>query len=288
MLAGLALACGGGGGRHLREGSPTGVLAFADLAAGRSTIRIIRQDGTGDEPLPGLAGGPAFDPSFSLATGQIAFQGYRDLQPVLVLHAWRDDVEQVLQVGDLHPAVPALAPDGSSVAFEGSQGAAKPDIYLLPVAGGAPVRLAEDPATDSGPAWASDGKAIYFGSLRTGQWEIFRVAVDGSGLTQITTGSRLVGKVAVSPAGHAIAYAQFGGSNFTRVVVRSLDDGTERVISGAASESEPDFDPAGANIAVTSTLYGTPCILLRDAATGALVRRLTERPGSQSAPAFAR
>jgi Tol biopolymer transport system component len=289
MAAGLlAMACGGSGGRRERTGIPVGVLAYQGIEGQSYSLRLVKADGTGDEALPGLAAASAFTPSFSLASGQIAFKGYRQGAAVLVLHAWRDDAERVLDVGALQPAGPALSPDGATVAFEGSAGTGRPDVYLMATAGGTPVAVAQDPDSDAGPAWAPDGRSLYFGSIRTGQWEIFKVDADGANLIQVTTGSKLLGRVAVSPDGLSIAYAKAAGAQGSEVVVRTLADGTERVLFDAASESEPDYDATGKYLAVVTTLYGPPAIIVRDVATGDLVRRLTDRPGLQSAPAFAR
>jgi Tol biopolymer transport system component len=288
LAAGLAGgACGGGNVQHpVRPGSPEGALVYQGSDGQSNSIRLLLPTGA-DEPLSGLAATGAVGPSFS-AAGLIAFKGDRSGQPVLVLHAWRDDAERVLDVGTLWPAAPALSPDGTTIAFEGTDGAAPTGLYVAPVAGGTPVLVAPTAATNAGPAWAPDGQQLYFGSNRTKQWEIFVAGTDGSDPTQVTTGSRLVGKPAVSPDGLSIAYSRAAGARTTQVVIRTLADGSERILSDEASESEPAFTADGQGVAVTSNLYGAPCIILRDAATGALVSRLTDRAGVQTAPAFAR
>ena len=289
LAAGLAGgACGGSKVQHpVRPGSPEGALVYQGSDGQGNSIRLLLPTGA-DEPLSGLAATGAVGPSFSATAGLIAFKGDRSGQPVLVLHAWRDDAERVLDVGTLWPAAPALSPDGTTIAFEGTDVAAPTGLYVAPVAGGTPVLVAPTAATNAGPAWAPDGQRLYFGSNRTKQWEIFVAATDGTDPTQVTTGSRLIGKPAVSPDGLSLAYAQAVGARTSQVVVRTLADGGERVLSSVASESEPSFAADGQTIAVTSTLYGQPCLVLRDVATGALLRRLTNRAGLQSAPAFAR
>jgi TolB protein len=280
LLAGLLGAgCGGGG-------APGGVLAYQSIVGSTFSIRVVKEDGSGDRALPGLAAGDAFTPSFCRSTGQVAFKGFQGGNPVVVLHGWLDDVERVLDLGSNQPASPVLSPDGLTLAFEGTVGTDLPHVFLVPVAGGTPAPLAPGIDKDTGPVWAPDGKSIFFASLRTGQWEIFQVALDGTGLTQLTTGSKLLGRVTVSPDGLSIAYTKDAPTS--QVVVRTLSDGTERVLFDGAAESEPDFDAAGRSIAVTTTLYGAPAIVLRDAATGSLVRRLTDGAGLQASPAFSR
>lgn len=58
---------------------------------------------------------------------------------------------------------PALSPDGSQIVYtmQARPGAGE-DLYLRPVAGGAPMRLTSDPANDYGAAWSPQGDRIAF------------------------------------------------------------------------------------------------------------------------------
>jgi TolB protein len=53
--------------------------------------------------------------------------------------------------------------------------------------GSNPIRLTNNPAIDSNPQWSSDGKTIFFQSNRDGNYEIFRINIDGSGFLQLTS-----------------------------------------------------------------------------------------------------
>ena len=50
-----------------------------------------------------------------------------------------------------------------------------------------PIRLTNNPATDSNPHWSSDGKTIFFQSNRDDDYDIFRINTDGTGLLQLTS-----------------------------------------------------------------------------------------------------
>src|SRR5918992_4356015 len=113
------------------------------------------------------------------------------------------------------PAVPAEAvPFGSpqEIAFSSdardgnfeiyatraaARGILLPDGQVTPMPWVAtePLRLTDHPADDSGPAWspfdvaAPDGQRLAFESNRDGDYEIYAMRPDGSGVTRVTSNS---------------------------------------------------------------------------------------------------
>jgi Tol biopolymer transport system component len=73
-----------------------------------------------------------------------------------------------------------LSPDGKFIAYQSTQGGNQ-DIYVMPVRGGEPVRITDDPASDRWPSWSYDGQWLAFNSARTGRSEtwVIRIAPDG-------------------------------------------------------------------------------------------------------------
>jgi Tol biopolymer transport system component len=67
--------------------------------------------------------------------------------------------------GIIHPVA---SPDGSRIAF-----AALGDIWTVPIAGGTPTRVTDDPYVDTDPAWSPDGTRIAFSSDRAGGMDIW-------------------------------------------------------------------------------------------------------------------
>ncbi|MGC4031136.1 MAG: hypothetical protein QM754_05235 [Tepidisphaeraceae bacterium] len=79
------------------------------------------------------------------------------------------------------PRYPAISPDGRTISFT-----LHGDIFTAPVTGGLATRLTTSPADDLLSAFSPDGKRLAFMSTRSGAGNLFTVALDGSGLQQVT------------------------------------------------------------------------------------------------------
>src|SRR5438477_10910660 len=71
-------------------------------------------------------------------------------------------------------ADPQLSPDGRLVAYQSTQidlgaGTRNAEVWVVPVAGGAPRRITDDPRSDSRPRWSPDGRRPAFLSNRDGR-----------------------------------------------------------------------------------------------------------------------
>ncbi len=74
---------------------------------------------------------------------------------------------------------PAWSPSGRRIAFWSAAGGQR-DLETIPAAGGARVKVTDDPALDWAPVWSPDEKYLYFASDRGGAMGIWRIAIDGS------------------------------------------------------------------------------------------------------------
>jgi dipeptidyl aminopeptidase/acylaminoacyl peptidase len=108
----------------------------------------------------------------------------------------RAQSKRAMAIDDLITAVrvtePALSSDGSTVAFtrtvtNGQTGRRNGDIWMVPADGSAPPKpLITGDASDTSPAFSSDGKKLAFLSSRAGAPQLFIANVDGSNVTQVT------------------------------------------------------------------------------------------------------
>ncbi len=93
-----------------------------------------------------------------------------------------------------------VSPDGQSITF-----ALLGDIYTMPMAGGAPTRIAEGLAWEVQPRFSPDGKRIAFTSDRGGGDNIWIMNRDGSDKRQVTKEKfRLLNQPSWSPDGRYI------------------------------------------------------------------------------------
>jgi Tol biopolymer transport system component/DNA-binding winged helix-turn-helix (wHTH) protein len=109
------------------------------------------------------------------------------------------------------------------------------DLYILNPHSGDLRRLTDDPAEDAEPRWSRDGRTIYFGSNRTGRFEVWKMGAEGGRPVQITKQGGLT--ATESPEGRFLYYAKYTGSpnEIWRVPV---DGGDERLVVGGLSYSQ--------------------------------------------------
>ncbi len=79
---------------------------------------------------------------------------------------------------------PRVSPDGGLLAFRAME--EQEDIKIVRTDGTGESRLTDDVFKDRRPQWSPDGKQIAFDSDRSGNYDIWTINSDGSGLRQIT------------------------------------------------------------------------------------------------------
>jgi Tol biopolymer transport system component len=77
------------------------------------------------------------------------------------------------------------SPDGRRLVFH-DRGEGHGDLFTIAATGGVPQRLTTHPADDLTPSYSHDGRWIYFGSMRSGRPEIWKLPAEGGEAIQIT------------------------------------------------------------------------------------------------------
>jgi len=95
---------------------------------------------------------------------------------------------QLTSLGGAIPGSPRWSPDSQRVAFDCSK-AGNSDVYTINVDGGPPHQVTTESSIDVRPSWSRDGRWIYFGSNRTGEWQIWRTSTHSQQVLQVTKNS---------------------------------------------------------------------------------------------------
>jgi dipeptidyl aminopeptidase/acylaminoacyl peptidase len=122
--------------------------------------------------------------------------------------------ERILSIRTITDA--QLSPDGSTIVFQVNRprterekpGAAIPELWIVPSAGGEPRRFTASPAGDHSPRWSPDGGTIAFVSRREDQnsSQLYLIPSAGGEARQLTRAEGNVGMFRWSPDGKRIAF----------------------------------------------------------------------------------
>jgi TolB protein len=157
------------------------------------------------------------------------------------------------------------SPDGKELLFCGERDG-EFDVYKIPAAGGAEVRLTITKGLDDGPEYTPDGKYIYFNSVRSGLMQIWRMKPDGSEQEQVTTDDFNNWFAHISPDGKWMVYLTFlkeevepnAHPPYQHVYIRLLPlvGGKPKVLAylygGQGSMNTPSWSPDSKHIAFIS------------------------------------
>lgn len=251
-----------------RRRSPDGASYFpTDAVGAEGGIVAIAVDGVGDDHVEQLAilapegGVTRLGPRAQLVRNPTALPGgaawivetsaasFRDLYRVA-----RDGTSTRLTDTPAGDFQPALSPDGREVVFSSSRDG-DAELYVLPLAGGAPRRLTAFHRDDWGPRWSPDGAAIAFLSDREGAPRIYVVARDGTGLARLTAEAPAArveeDAPAWSPDGRAIAYV-IHGRGTDEVWIAERGGAARRVSPAGVAAQAPTWSPDGRAVAYVS------------------------------------
>lgn len=148
-----------------------------------------------------------------------------------------------------------------------------------------PRRLTDHPAEDRAPSWSPSGDRLLFASDRDGDFEIYSIRPDGTGLERLTHDPAADRSPAWSPDGARFVFeSDRGGSN--GLWIQELETAeAELLLSDPSPVLVPDWSPDAEWIAFTSERSGNPDlyrISLRDGS----IERLTDDPYRDLWPRF--
>ena len=184
---------------------------------------------------------------------------------------------------------PALSPDGNTVAFSWSEDGGPFNVFIQPVAGGAPVRLSSSPDDERSPAWSPDGSRLAFAQCSSDGCSL--LTVDASAETPEPVELADLGRAQVqdlmwSPDGLTLAFSARDGSQGGVYAVHliALDGSPPQRLTVPPSiypgDLDPAFSPDGKTLAFVRTrLDGRQDVCLVSVEGGEVERLAREQKG---------
>ena len=159
---------------------------------------------------------------------------------------------------------PRLSPDGTKIAIDARD--QENDIWIFDLARKTLTRLTIDPAIDGYPVWTPDGRRIIFESTRTGIFNVYSQAADGTGAIEALTKSQNpVWPFSISPDGTRLVLHETAQKTGNDLDVLVLDGKSrpEPLIQTPFSEEHGEISPDGRWLAYESNESGQPQVYVR-------------------------
>ncbi|MBL8995797.1 MAG: S9 family peptidase [Gemmatimonadales bacterium] len=151
------------------------------------------------------------------------------------------------------------------------------DIYVIPVAGGTPRKVAELPGSEGDLAWSPDSRRIAFidQPARTKNARLMVIDVAGGRPTNLTPTWRYEPNgIAWLPGGDIAMWADIGGSSGL-FLVNARDGRMKEALGGRRKMNGYSFDAQGRQVAFVATSVNKPTELHVAGVDGSGERRLT-------------
>jgi Tol biopolymer transport system component len=185
---------------------------------------------------------------------------------------------------------PCWSPDGEWIVYQSRDAQGKPDLWVVPAAGGKAQRITDGPGYNCFPSWSPDGSKIVFASDPDGEYDLYVIEREGGGWSRprnLTSTPRVREFLpSYSPDGKWIAYCAWELSGYR------LGDGPIYVMpaeGGERSAKSSTDGVEGAKISyevvgrqlITSEYGATEPAWSRDGATIAFARSFIWKGGHQ-------
>jgi len=148
----------------------------------------------------------------------------------------------------LAPRMPALSPDGQTVAFFHAIAGPLGDIWIISSKGGSAKRLTFDTSIGGAPSWTADGSSIIFSSQRSGTKTLWRIPAEGGEPIAILQGAGEDDEPEISQSGKRIIYSHIQ----QRFILMSTDLNTgeeKEMVESWQVIAGPTLSPDGTTIA---------------------------------------
>jgi|TARA_B100000315_G_scaffold260853_1_gene326379 serine/threonine-protein kinase len=204
--------------------------------------------------------------SVSASGSMVYISGSGSVRELSLVWVDRDGSEEDLGLDPKIYRHPRLSPDGKKIAVVISDENTGDDIWIYSIARGALTPLTFDEASSMAPLWSPDSQQIVFASNRSGQYNVYRRAADGTGTAEpLTESDALTVPRSWSADGQWLQLTQCGGSFDCDLALLSLHDepSVEPLLTAEFSEGSGALSPDGRWIAYHSNESGDYQIYVR-------------------------
>jgi Tol biopolymer transport system component len=217
------------------------------------------------KPLHSSSATSEFEPAISADGRVFAFLRTRGVLSVgLVIRVLATGAEAEVPPGAGFSGLraPALAPDGSRVAYSFAEGAQH--IYSVDAHGKDRKALTTGDGVNTDPCYSPDGKSITFSSTRDGNFEIYIMDSDGGNVRRLTNSPYRDVRPRFSPDGKRIAFTSHRDGNAEIYVMAADGTAPRRLTRNPDRDDYPAWHLDGRRLVFVSERDGEHDLYLID------------------------
>ena len=203
-------------------------LAYVDLSHNSNIYQVdIRNQIIGQQiPKRIIASSRAdYEAEYSPDGSKIVFVSMRSgTAEILICDGDGQNQRQISPIDRAMGGAPKWSPDGSKIVFDArTEGHA--DIFIVNADGGGQQRITKSESDDIVPCWSADGDWIFFASNRSGEWQVWKIDLNGEKFSQITEKGGYAPRI--SADGKWVYYTRYGAS---QIYKKSLEGDEESLV----------------------------------------------------------